>query len=221
MSADDLRKKKSLERERFQKVLEGLSFPELMARSSDLRMRFASLIARDSALISGRDIVSFCPFENEPQINIESEARDEPYQVAYVRIEDWNRREMSARRARRDTPDLWEEFELGKGRTVYQPRASRPYCEKDEIAIILVPGLAFTQGGERLGRGAGFYDRFLRLNPSALRVGIAFEVQLTPKLPFEEWDERVDIVLTDQGIHSSIFYEEWQKHGKIKSRIGT
>ncbi len=217
----DIRMQKARARERFNKVLDSLSFPELMARSSNLRARFAQVMTCNSAVIGGRHVVSFCPFEIEPQINIESEARDEPYGVAYVRIDDWDRREMSARKARRDTPDLWEELELAKGRTVFQPRASRPFCEKDEIAVVLVPGVAFTRGGVRLGRGAGFYDRFLRLHSSALRVGIAFEVQMADELPFEEWDEKLDIVLTDTETHSSNFYEEWQKHGTIKNRIGS
>jgi len=216
-----LGKQKARERERFTGVLKGLGFPELMSRSEGLRARFSGLIRAVSGVLAGRHIVSFCPFESEPQINIESEARDEPYAVAYVRIDDWGRREMSARKARRDTPDLWEELELGKGRTVYQPRASQPYCEKEDIAIILVPGLAFTREGVRLGRGAGFYDRFLRLHSSALRVGVGFDVQMAGELPFEEWDEKLDIILTDSASHSSNFYEEWRKHGKITSRIGT
>ena len=163
--------------------------------------------------------MSFYPFQNEPQINIEREARDEPYRVAYVRIENWDQREMTARRARRDTPDLWEELELKRGQRIFQPKVTQGFCEKDEISAILVPGLAFSPSGARLGRGAGFYDRFLRLHPSALRIGVAFEIQVAESLPEEDWDERVDIVLTDKTLYTSNRYDEWKIHGKIRNRI--
>ncbi len=198
-----------------------MGFAELMDRSAGLSARFFGFSAANSHVFSHRHVVSFHPFSSEPQINIEREARDEPYQVAYVRIESWDRREMTARAARRDTPDLWEEFEAGKGIRIHQPRALQPLCERDEVAAILVPGAAFTPSGIRLGRGAGFYDRFLRLYPAALRVGIAFDVQMTDALPFDEWDERVDIVLTDRSEYSSKFYEEWRIHGKIWNRTSS
>jgi 5,10-methenyltetrahydrofolate synthetase len=192
-----------------------------MDLSSGLSSRFFSFASANSHLFSGRYVVSFHPFSSEPQINIEREARDEPYRVAYVRIENWDQREMTARAARRDTPDLWEEFHAAKNVHIHQPRALQPVCEREEVAAVLVPGAAFTPSGVRLGRGAGFYDRFLRLHPAALRIGIAFEVQMAGTLPFDEWDERVDIVLTDRAEYSSKTYEEWRIHGKILNRTSS
>jgi 5,10-methenyltetrahydrofolate synthetase len=211
-------RKKAL-RDHYHHLLSHLSFPELITRSSDLSAAFFHFSSNNASVFRGLDLVSFYPFQNEPQINVEREARDEPYQVAYVRIENWDQREMTARRSRRDTPDLWEEFEVKRGQRIFQPKSTQPFCEKDEVSVILVPGLAFTAQGARLGRGAGFYDRFLRLHPSALRVGIGFQNQIAEFLPEEEWDERVDIVLTDQSLYSSNHYDEWKIHGKIKNRI--
>ncbi len=54
-----------------------------------------------------------------------------------------------------------------------QPRADAPTVADDEIGAVLVPALAFDRGGQRLGRGKGYYDRLLaRLTPSCLRIGI-------------------------------------------------
>ena len=66
--------------------------------------------------------------------------------------------------------------------------------------IILVPGLAFTKDGKRLGRGKGFYDRYLE-HSSALKVGIAFEKQMETDLPTDDHDVLMDFVVTDKGIY--------------------
>lgn len=72
-----------------------------------------------------------------------------------------------------------------------------PAAFADDARIVLVPGLAFTAEGGRLGRGRGYYDRLLAGLPSKiLRVGICFARQIVPSLPAEAHDQPVDIVLT-------------------------
>jgi 5-formyltetrahydrofolate cyclo-ligase len=69
-----------------------------------------------------------------------------------------------------------------------------------EIDLVLVPGLAFTRDGWRLGRGGGFYDRFLAELPArTVKLGVCFEVQIVEALPAEEYDQRVDAVVTESG----------------------
>jgi 5-formyltetrahydrofolate cyclo-ligase len=213
-------KKKSL-RNHYSEVLSSLGFHDLIEKSARLSQTFFDFAAQNAPVFSGRYAVSFCPFENEPQINIERESRTEPYSVAYVRIENWESREMNARVARRDTPDLWEDFELKNGNRVFQPKVTQALCESGQISMILVPAVAFTREGARLGRGAGFYDRFLKAHPEALRVGVAFEEQIATDLPEEPWDERMDIVLTDRVLYTTKNYGQWQIQGKIVHRNPT
>lgn len=68
-----------------------------------------------------------------------------------------------------------------------------------ELTLILVPGLAFSrEDGARLGRGGGFYDRFLaRPEVQARRVGICFEAQVFPSIPCEGHDARVDELMSE------------------------
>ncbi len=67
--------------------------------------------------------------------------------------------------------------------------------------VIIVPGVAFTDRGIRLGRGAGFYDRFLAAVPSNVpKIGLAFDVQLVPDLPEEPFDVRMDFVISESGV---------------------
>lgn len=64
--------------------------------------------------------------------------------------------------------------------------------------LVFVPGLAFTREGQRLGRGAGFYDRFLTgRGANAVKIGICFEFQIVDSLPSEPHDVVLDAVVTD------------------------
>ncbi len=72
--------------------------------------------------------------------------------------------------------------------------------ELPEKSVVLIPGLAFTKNGSRIGRGAGYYDAFLKLIPSKiLRLGIAFPWQIVQYIPEDPWDERVDEVIVSEG----------------------
>ena len=72
----------------------------------------------------------------------------------------------------------------------------------DELDLILVPGIAFTPGGLRLGRGAGYYDRFLA-GTTAHRIGVCFESQLVPDLPVEPHDVVMHRVLAESGFYTA------------------
>jgi 5-formyltetrahydrofolate cyclo-ligase len=75
-----------------------------------------------------------------------------------------------------------------------------PMADPFSLDLVLVPGLAFSPDGHRLGRGRGHYDRFLAtLPPSALRCGICFSSQLVPSLPVEPHDATVSRILTESG----------------------
>jgi 5-formyltetrahydrofolate cyclo-ligase len=66
------------------------------------------------------------------------------------------------------------------------------------IDLILVPGLAFTREGWRLGRGGGYYDRLLPLlRPDAIALGVCFAEQIVERLPVEGHDMRMDGVIAD------------------------
>ncbi len=67
--------------------------------------------------------------------------------------------------------------------------------------LVVVPGMAFDASGRRLGKGFGYYDRFLAgLDPSTITVGLAFSWQLVPEVPVEPWDIPVLAVATEEGV---------------------
>jgi 5-formyltetrahydrofolate cyclo-ligase len=81
-----------------------------------------------------------------------------------------------------------------------EPPASAPDVDLAELDAVLVPGLAFSLDGLRLGRGGGHYDATLAAAPRALRVGLAFDLQLVAALPAEPHDARVDAIATEQRL---------------------
>ena len=83
---------------------------------------------------------------------------------------------------------------------IREPREGRPW-EIDRIDLIVVPALAFDRAGHRLGRGGGFYDRFLTRRAShSTACGIGFSLQVVDELPREAHDQPLDLVATDTEV---------------------
>ncbi len=68
-----------------------------------------------------------------------------------------------------------------------------------EIDLVIVPGIAFDTSCNRLGRGKGFYDRFLP-DCNAIKIGLAFEFQILEEIPLSPNDIPVDFVVTETRI---------------------
>ncbi len=76
------------------------------------------------------------------------------------------------------------------------PYAGSPCIAPEQLELILVPGLAFDAEGHRLGRGAGFYDRYLQRAPQAAVAAVAWDIQIVPHVPAEAHDYRIPVMLT-------------------------
>lgn len=70
-----------------------------------------------------------------------------------------------------------------------------PFTDIGTIDLVIVPGMAFDPQGHRLGRGKGYYDRFLAAMPAAYRIGICFDFQKVSHVPTAAYDIPVDEVL--------------------------
>ncbi len=118
--------------------------------------------------------------------------------LALPRI-DWEQRTMTAMRLEA-APSLDRQRDLEARRYgVPEPRSGMP-IEPGELRAVLVPGLGFDRSGARLGRGAGFYDRYLPgIRPETLVIGVCFEVQVVERVPTEGHDRLVDTLVTERG----------------------
>ena len=98
---------------------------------------------------------------------------------------------------------------------IREPRPDR--CARMEphiIDFVLVPGLAFDRRGRRLGYGGGFYDKLLAdsLSPCAWLVAGAFESQMVEKVPVDEHDMPMDVVVTERGHYPPGPQPRWARH---------
>ena len=103
------------------------------------------------------------------------------------------RGEMEIFRVRHPSHDLKKGF---KGIPEPRKKLSAQVNPRD-LDLILVPGLGFDRQGRWLGRGGGYFDRFLKQAVKAKKIGLAFREQILKKIPEAIHDVSVDQVLTD------------------------
>jgi len=81
---------------------------------------------------------------------------------------------------------------------IQEPREKNPAEEED--ALLLMPGVAFDEERHRVGYGGGFYDRFLEDHPELVTVALAFEFQVKPEVPYEDFDIRPSKIVTEKRV---------------------
>jgi 5-formyltetrahydrofolate cyclo-ligase len=129
--------------------------------------------------------------------------------VCWPRV-DWDTGAMDAVAMERAD---WVRAGLGVVRRfgVIEPADELPAIDMPELArnaLLLIPGLAFDRNGGRLGRGAGFYDRFLSRWHAARRetggtgavFGVCFACQIVPRVPMSREDVPIEAIVCESGL---------------------
>jgi 5-formyltetrahydrofolate cyclo-ligase len=78
---------------------------------------------------------------------------------------------------------------------IFEPTSAVSLQSGAPQTAIVVPGMAFTQSGCRMGRGRGYYDRILSRFPDAYKIGICYKCQIVSSLPVERHDIMMDRVV--------------------------
>lgn len=158
--------------------------------------RIATLVWEIPDVVSAGSILLYASLPGEvPTDAIAREARARGIDVVYPRCLD-EPREMSLHQVRDDS-EL-----LATGRWgIREPAAHCAITRPEEIDVAFIPGLAWDRTGNRLGRGAGYYDRLLS-DPGwrALRCGLFFGIQEVAAIPVDERDAPLDVVVTEDGV---------------------
>lgn len=85
---------------------------------------------------------------------------------------------------------------------VFQKKMLVPAADENKECTpdcLIIPGLGFDSSGFRLGRGKGYYDRYLFRKPS-LKIGLTFDSLVFTSLPHDEHDIQMDVLITERGI---------------------
>ena len=176
--------------------LQGLS-PAVRAEAS---LTICALAARQLEFRDGFCIALFVPLPLEPDVHpLIEEAWAQRKQVVLPRLiqDDDPRLEWHAVRS-------WAELAAPGPFGLREPDPGLcPAMAVGALDCVFVPGVAFDRNGLRLGRGGGFYDRFLSQAPPALpRLGLMFADQFLPHLHGEAHDQKLPAVITEAGVTS-------------------
>jgi 5-formyltetrahydrofolate cyclo-ligase len=91
-----------------------------------------------------------------------------------------------------------------RGRGFAEPSPESSVAARGDLDVVIVPALAATPEGQRLGYGSGFYDVTLpELRPPALAVIVAYSFQMLAELPTLEHDVACDLVVTDRELYDA------------------
>ncbi|AKH41415.1 5-formyltetrahydrofolate cyclo-ligase [Altererythrobacter atlanticus] len=94
--------------------------------------------------------------------------------------------------------DPFEESDLEDGPMgLRQPGLDAPIVEPE---VLFMPLVGFTERGERLGQGGGYYDRWLAAHPATIAIGMAWDVQEVEELPLEDHDIPLSAIVTPSRI---------------------
>ncbi|MEO5968729.1 MAG: 5-formyltetrahydrofolate cyclo-ligase [Bdellovibrionia bacterium] len=111
-------------------------------------------------------------------------------------------------------PLIWKTGSFG----IQEPHPDLAPVLPESLDLVFVPGVAFGESGERIGMGAGYYDRFLPQAPNALRISLAFDFQVASQLEQKAWDQSVHWVITEKRSFQMPFVQEWLQN-RVKERV--
>jgi len=178
-------------RQRLRKVMAGVSPEELDTRS----LRIAHRLFQTPEYVGSEIVMVFLSMETEVDTTpIVLRAWQDAKRVLAPKVS-WNQRRMLPLEIRSLTDDV-----VSSSMGIREPVSGIPF-PVNMIDLVIVPGLGFDEYGNRLGRGRGFYDRFLA-HPDfrGVACGVCLESQITPRLPVGPLDRDVDLVVTDEKV---------------------
>lgn len=162
---------------------------ELYSKSKQLSLNLLSLI-KSLNLASDSIMGIYAPLKDEPDWQVGfGEIYDDKFAFAAIEND-----QMAFYKCRPSECVEKKDF----GVTIKGPpkeRLNKPISPE----VLIIPGLAFDRNGARLGRGKGFYDKYLE-KFSGSRIGVCFDFQILDAIPSMAHDQGVDYIVTNQEI---------------------
>jgi 5-formyltetrahydrofolate cyclo-ligase len=180
---------KNIVRKRARQILTGLSKEDIDRNSLVVSKNIISLLQNIQKSITSRTlkIGAYCPIQQEVMWFRSFKASDYIYCVPH--LIDEHRMEFY-----RTSLEKVIQGELG---------LSLKDEDRSELGlpdVLLIPGLAFTASKNRLGRGKGFYDRYLS-QFKGIKIGVCFSEQIFDEVPTDEFDQSMNYLVTEKKIY--------------------
>jgi methylenetetrahydrofolate dehydrogenase (NADP+) / methenyltetrahydrofolate cyclohydrolase len=83
---------------------------------------------------------------------------------------------------------------------IFEPLAKCKNINPKELDLIIIPCIAIDEKGNRIGRGKGFFDKFLSRNKNIKTICLAYELQILPKIDPENHDQKIDIIVSEKKV---------------------
>ncbi|MBR5637093.1 MAG: 5-formyltetrahydrofolate cyclo-ligase [Pseudobutyrivibrio sp.] len=137
----------------------------------------------------------FYPFGSEVDVLLLYKHLLEKGKELYFPVSDKGNHQLIFRRV----SNLSSDFHLG-AYDIMEPNDDLPVYNNDSDAVVFTPGLVFDTNLNRLGYGAGYYDRFFHQHSDVIKIGLCFNSQINNEIIPEEHDVPMDIIVTDRRI---------------------
>ena len=82
---------------------------------------------------------------------------------------------------------------------IYEPKGDN-FTDYQKVDLVIVPGVAFDRKMNRMGRGKGYYDRFLPKLSKATKIGVCFDFQLLESIPSDSNDVKMDMLVSENDL---------------------
>lgn len=195
MTGDDHKQLKASMRALVKQSLAQMTDRQLREASINACQRLMSLPAIDDAQV----VMAYMPLPEEVDVTFAIKQLLELGKRVCVPDVNWSQRSMTPIQLTSLNDRAMDQKRYG-----LRVPSNAPAIDPQQIDVVIVPGLAFDANGHRLGRGGGFYDRFLAtLHGGVAKVAVAFEAQIIetpPGVPMSVTDISVDMVVTEQRV---------------------
>jgi len=175
-------------RKEFLKKMQTLSVEEIKKRSRDIQKNLEKLELYQKA----KRIMIYYPLKGE--VDLLDMVRKAKKDFCFPKIE-------KEKLVPYQVKNLETDFEKGKFGIKEPIKEKCRRVNVEELDLVIVPGLVFDRERNRLGRGKGYYDRFLKELKEVISIGVAFNFQIIDSLPYlSSHDEKVDILVSESEI---------------------